>query len=176
MKSLLVPINELPPDGREYDIIDQEIWEDPIRDFHMDCRIVKPMHAKIFAQRVDEGLLVRGSLAGSVVMPCNRCAEDAPVKIESDFSEFEDLPEDGGKQEQTEGCIVYQMHAPMLNLAEVCWEQFMLALPVQPLCSENCKGLCPKCGQNLNNGKCGCESESGDPRLAVLRNVKVDKS
>lgn len=175
MKSYLVALNELPPDGKEFDLTDQEIWTEPIQEFKMDCRIVKPMQAKIFVQPADEGLLVRGEITGEVAVPCNRCAEDAIAKIDSSFSEYEDIPEESRGRQQ-DGCIVYQMHVPMLNLAEVCWEQFMLAMPVRPLCSDDCKGICPTCGQNLNTGQCGCSQTAGDPRLAALRNVKVKKS
>ena len=53
------------------------------------------------------------------------------------------------------------------------WEEFSLALPVKPLCRPDCRGLCPECGKNLNEGACGCSRDSGDPRLAALRQLKV---
>ena len=59
----------------------------------------------------------------------------------------------------------------LLDLAAVCWEEFVLALPPTPLCQEGCKGLCARCGANLNAGPCGCPPEEGDPRLAVLRGL-----
>lgn len=172
----LVSINDLPPDGKEFDLDDPEIWLGPIQEFKMDYKIVEPLHGKVFVQPVDEGVLVRGDLKGVVSVPCNRCAEDATVTINTDFSEYEEIPpEPNSKDEGQKGCIVYQMHAPMLNLAEVGWEQFMLSLPVQPLCKDDCKGLCPECGANLNLDECSCKSETGDPRMAALRGVKVAK-
>ncbi len=142
----------------------------------MDYRIVKPLHGKIFVQPVDEGILVKGNLKGVVVAPCNRCTEDATIKIDTEFSEYEDiLPESGTKMDEQGGMIVYEKHAPMLNLAEVGWEQFMLALPIQPLCKEDCKGLCPKCGSNLNNDACSCATDDGDPRMGALRGLSVNK-
>ena len=50
------------------------------------------------------------------------------------------------------------------------------ALPVNPLCKTDCKGLCPQCGTNLNNGTCGCIPDEGDPRLAVLRGLTLHKT
>lgn len=177
MKKHLVSINELPPDGKEFTLDDQEIWLGPISEFGMDCRIIDPLHGKIFVQRADEGVLIRGDLRGKIAIPCNRCAEDAIVDINTHFDEYEEIPPEGThmKDEQHEGYIVYQMHAPMLDLGEVGWEQFMLAQPVQPLCKDECKGLCPHCGANLNNGECGCNSDQGDPRMAALRGVKISR-
>ncbi len=177
MKKHLVSINELPPDGKEYEINDQEIWLRPIQEYKMDCRILKPLHGKVFVQRADEGVLVRGDIKGEVAVPCNRCTEDAVVKIDSHFDEYEEVPPENihARDDHPAGCIVYQMHAPMLDLGAVAWEQFMLAQPTQPICNEDCKGICPECGANLNNGSCSCRKDDGDPRLAALRNLKINK-
>ena len=66
--------------------------------------------------------------------------------------------------------------APEINLAGLLWEEFVLALPVRPLCKPDCKGLCPDCGKNLNEGSCSCVRDEGDPRLAALRGLKVKKN
>jgi len=55
-----------------------------------------------------------------------------------------------------------------LDLFELCFGEILLALPMKHLCSEDCKGICPSCGKNLNNGSCGCVTKSIDPRLEVL--------
>lgn len=178
MKKHLVSINDLPPDGKEFELDDQDIWLEPLREFKMDCRIIQPLHGKVFVQRTDEGVLIRGEISGVIVVPCNRCAEDATININSEFREYEEIPEESASplEEEHEGYIVYDRHAPMLNLAEVGWEQFMLAQPAMPLCREDCKGLCPKCGTNLNMGECDCARDTTDPRMAALAGVKVKKN
>lgn len=52
------------------------------------------------------------------------------------------------------------------------WQQFVLALPVKPLCAPGCLGLCPQCGADRNLAPCQCREEEGDPRLAILRTLK----
>ena len=175
MKKHLVSINDLPPDGKEFVLDDQDMWLEPLREFKMDCRIVTPLKGKVFLQRADEGVLVRGNLQGEVVVPCNRCAEDTRAVIDSEFDEYEEIPAENihARDGDHDSHVVYQMHAPMLNLAEVAWEQFMLALPSRPLCREDCKGLCPSCGANLNWTECDCKTESGDPRLAALAGLRI---
>ena len=59
----------------------------------------------------------------------------------------------------------------MLDLIELLREQFMLALPMKPLCAEACRGLCPQCGTNLNKTQCDCAPTWEDPRLAPLKGL-----
>jgi uncharacterized protein len=56
-----------------------------------------------------------------------------------------------------------------IDLGELIAEQLQLAMPMKPLCSEGCKGLCAQCGTNLNAGACNCSQEWTDPRLAALK-------
>ena len=55
-----------------------------------------------------------------------------------------------------------------LDLYELCFTEVVLAMPSKHLCKEDCKGLCPECGKDLNDGPCGCATTSGDPRMAAL--------
>lgn len=174
MTAKLISINDLPPAGKDFSVDDQEIWQNPLKEFKMDCKILSPLKLKVFVQPVDEGILVKGELRGEVATPCGRCAEDAKVSIDSTFSEYEEIPPENSKEEH-EGYIVYDRHAPMLDLGRVAWEQFILAMPVHPLCKPDCQGLCPECGANLNETKCSCATDKGDPRLAALRNIKIER-
>lgn len=177
MNKYLISINDLPPGGKEFELDDQEIWLQPLREFKMDCRITTPLKTTVFVQAADSGCVVRGHLTGAVTVPCSRCTEDAAVAIDSHFDEYEEIPENSSAThaDSSEGHIVFDRNAPMLNLAEVAWEQFMLALPPRPLCREDCRGLCPHCGINLNMGECECKTEDSDPRLSALRNITINK-
>lgn len=174
MKKYLVSINDLPPDGKDFMIDDQNVWLEPIKEFKMDCTITKPMQMKVFVMNADDGCLTRGVITGAVTVPCGRCAESADVTLNSRFDEYEEIPDE--KHAGAENHVIYERGVPMLNLAEVAWEQFMLAMPSQPLCRENCKGLCQTCGTNLNLGSCLCEPDGADPRMAALRDLKIDRN
>ncbi len=78
-----------------------------------------------------------------------------------------------GEDDDSESHFVYQGSALVLDVAALCWEELMLALPMRPLCAHTCKGLCTHCGTNLNSGICACKEEAGDPRLAALRALKI---
>ena len=62
-----------------------------------------------------------------------------------------------------------------IDLGHLMREQFYLALPMKPLCGDDCRGLCPVCGTNLNRGRCQCKREWEDPRLAVLKTLTTDR-
>ena len=61
----------------------------------------------------------------------------------------------------------------IIDLVPLITEQIILQVPMKALCGETCRGLCPRCGVNLNLASCNCRNEDIDPRLAVLKNVKV---
>lgn len=174
--TFLLSLNDLPPEGRRVVVDDGELWTKNLQEFQMDCRITSPLRAELHMLPLDDGWLVRGTLTGEVVVPCNRCAEDVSVAIDSRFEEFEELPEaDADDAEPGDSHIVLDNGVPLLDTAALCWEEFVLALPMNPLCREDCKGLCPQCGANLNEGSCACARDEGDPRLAVLRGLTLKK-
>jgi len=96
------------------------------------------------------------------------------VKIDQRFDLFEQVPKHG--EEVLEPSLVRRRgHRLELDVNGLLWEEFVLALPVKPLCTENCKGLCPECGQDLNAGGCGCSEKQLDPRMAALRGLTIVK-
>jgi uncharacterized protein len=66
---------------------------------------------------------------------------------------------------------IYFIDEGWLDLRKPLREQILLAMPMHLLCRPDCKGLCPNCGQNLNEGPCQCSTENIDPRLAVLKKL-----
>ncbi len=70
---------------------------------------------------------------------------------------------------------VLEYMGPEIDLTQAVVDQVVLALPLQPRCSDACKGLCPRCGYDLNLGQCGCADDQGDPRLAALRSLKPSR-
>lgn len=178
-----IALNEIPPQGASYKVTDEAVWVRSLGEFGVSCRIVEPVEAEVLVLPQEDGCLLRGVIKGVVSMPCNRCMEETLVVLNQSFDEFEDYPradetEPEGKEptEILDECVVtMEGGAPFLDLAALLWEEFSLALPVKPLCKPDCKGLCPECGKNLNEGACGCVLDNGDPRLAALRQLKVKR-
>jgi len=126
--------------------------------------------------RAGQELLFQGHITGDVVGHCGRCLEDYAFPLQADFhvvlvpKTVEAGPDNELSDDQLD-LSVYE--GDQIDLAPLLQEQVILALPTRPLCDENCKGLCSSCGANLNLESCRCAVAVGDPRLAVLRNIKV---
>ena len=169
MQNYRIPLSEISPSGKDMTLDDPAIWQGPLAEFRMDCRIIDPLKAELGIMPLEGGYLVRGSITGTVVLPCNRCAEDVTVTVDSHFENFEETaaePEDEEAattgEDLLESRVVVENGVSYLDLGAICWEEFVLALPVNPLCRPDCKGLCPHCGQDLNEGSCDC-SQKPDP-------------
>lgn len=172
MSELWVNLTDLPVEGREFSFEDQALWTGFWNEYDLKCAPNKPLAAKVFILPQNKGALVRGTLEGSVDIACDRCADTFEQKIEAGFELFEALPE---KNEEVAEEPRVKMDGGVLhlNVGALLWEQFILALPQKPVCSKDCKGLCPKCGQNLNVKACDCEEKGGDPRMEIFRNMKI---
>lgn len=167
-------ITDIPAEGRDFTLEDQDVWAEGWKRFHMDFRPLTPMVGAFTVAPQDTGVLVRGALTGKVATHCDRCAEETPLAIDQSFDIFEELPKRG--EEVLEPSLLRRVGRRLeLDAGSMLWEEFVLALPVKPLCREDCKGLCPTCGANLNLGPCACASEPTDPRLAALRGIKIAK-
>jgi uncharacterized protein len=119
-----------------------------------------------------KGFYIQGKITGAVFLPCNRCLEQARVLIDNSFRLFEEF-EPVDPEYVQKSLLRFAEGRWELDLQHLFWEQFVLALPDKYLCSENCKGLCPHCGQNLNEKFCNCGQNAGDLRLAVLKQFKI---
>jgi uncharacterized protein len=172
MFELWIALKDIPAEGREFHFTDQSLWTGPMQEYGLAVKPGQDFEARMFVMPQDEGFLVTGSFAGSVLVPCDRCVEELEVPLAADFESFEEpLAKDDDSLDE---CRIRRAKGVLdLDVAGYLWEQFMLALPVSPLCTEECKGLCPKCGVNRNQESCACAQDKGDPRLAVLRNLKL---
>ncbi|SFL06128.1 YceD family protein [Halanaerobium salsuginis] len=102
-----------------------------------------------------DSFLVKGTITSKLKLNCSRCLKEFIEPIELAISE-EVLKEE--MEDQSE-----------LFIDEIIIDNIILSLPMKVLCSDDCKGLCPQCGQNLNEGECDCEIDTIDPRLAKLK-------
>jgi uncharacterized protein len=120
---------------------------------------------------------LKGQFSGKFQVPCARCVEPVEIPLAADFDLiFRPAEADAEATERSitapETEIGYYLKDSLL-LEDVLREQVLLALPVRTLCKPDCKGLCPRCGENRNSTACNCEEGPQDPRweaLAGLRN------
>jgi uncharacterized protein len=150
---------------------------------------VSEVEIRLSLTKSGDEIFAGGLLSGTIRLQCSRCLENfdflVEAPVEAPFFPA-DIPgartaaaghakkaadQDEDEIPADEGDVNYYS-GDALNLYNVMRDQVFLALPLKPLCKEDCKGLCPKCGKDLNEGPCGCKEQKPDPRLAVLKKLK----
>jgi uncharacterized protein len=121
---------------------------------------------------------LQGDLQVTVDAPCDRCLEPVSLPIHSPF-DLVYVPAseavEGGEDEIDEAAVeVGYYEGNGLQLNDVLREVVLLALPMQLVCSENCKGICPVCGQNRNQRECACQTAAADDRWNKLRDLRAE--
>ncbi|HEX8694146.1 MAG TPA: DUF177 domain-containing protein [Longimicrobium sp.] len=135
--------------------------------------LVRPLEVDLEARSVGEGVLLRGTLRTTVRLACRRCL--SPVERDVDEEVNLLFVEDMGEDDDTGG-EVYPLPArgDEVDLTDAVREQVLLEMPEFALCGEECRGLCPSCGANLNEGACECVPEAAPSPWEALKKVKFD--
>ena len=132
-----------------------------------------------FVQKVRQSVSLRMKLQGVIGMECGRCLEPVTYPVESELvytlvpSEGKVGEEDPSRSDEDMNFAYYS--EDVIELDPLVLEQIVLQVPIKPLCSDLCKGLCPHCGTNLNRGSCECQGKMLDHRFSALKNFKVRK-
>ncbi len=131
---------------------------------------LSPLQGVFQATRTSKGIYLQGDLHSAIAVECARCLTEIvlPITIHLDDLVYSDGTAPPGEYSIGDNGI--------LDMAPLVREISLLEIPIQPFCQPACRGLCPHCGQNLNEGPCDCQVEQLDPRLSVLRALLDDKA
>jgi uncharacterized protein len=140
------------------------------------ARVIEP--CRIFGE-LKKGIVqvdLAGSIIANVEMDCSRCLSpiqsllNIPFKVSYITEEFYTKEKDRELHGEDLEIAIYD--GEKIDLTELATEQVLLNLPTQIFCGQECKGLCPKCGANLNEVSCNCETKEIDPRWSALKKLK----
>ena len=175
--SLKINIVTIPEEGLKYVfsedgsrfkecLIDATNTDFTLRKVDVDCLIIK----------TSTTIFIKGKLSAIIKSYCNRCLEDVSVPIGGDFA-YTLVPEKAETKEDleltAEELEISHYQADFIDLTAIVCEQVILQIPIKVLCKEECRGLCPQCGINLNSSFCNCHLGVVDNRMAVLKNFKI---
>lgn len=126
---------------------------------------IEAFRGTITLLRTDRGVIAQGVLDVSVILECGRCLEPVSTVLQVELDERFALSVRASEKDQVlpigpDHCI---------DLRPVLRDLVVISTPMHVLCSPTCKGLCPNCGTNLNEGPCDCETNDIDPRLSALK-------
>ena len=138
--------------------------------------VVTPVELEFDILKDKDRFRLVGHVRTELELTCSRCVEPYRFAIDADF-DHRYLPSSEASTEQDREVAEEDLETSyyaddQIDLGDLIAEQFQLALPMKPLCSEDCKGLCPHCGTNLNTGTCDCSRQWEDPRFAALKQFK----
>ncbi|HKY73347.1 MAG TPA: DUF177 domain-containing protein [Nitrospira sp.] len=163
-----------------------------------DAKLRGPVSVSLDLAKADDMIAVTGVLEGTAVRQCVRCLKDyddaLAFSVHAAFAREGKESKVGARQPKTgdprkgrpgavkteldvepedEGDDRYFYQGDHIELAPMLREHIILASPMQPLCRENCAGLCPQCGKDLNEGPCQCPAEAPPTAIRVIRTTKT---
>ena len=147
-----------------------------------DIEFIQPIHFDLRAYRVGELIVADGRFNVPVSLKCARCLAEFDFILISDFRLTYSRDADGPNAKTDARDVelggdeigMLSFNGQHIDLRPALQEELVLALPMQPLCKDSCKGLCSECGANLNAGECGCAKQKINPKFAALKNLKLN--
>ncbi len=170
---LKIKFEDIPPEGLSLGFEDRK--GDLIRDCHP---VSKPIRARVNLQRWGIDVKVTGEVETELVLICDRCLKEFPFKVQEKINVLLEpravlshLKEEVRLTKDDLDVIFFD--GITIEVDEIVREEILLAVPMRRLCDEACKGLCPVCGQNLNEKSCGCKPGLKDSPFAILKKLVV---
>lgn len=148
-----------------------------------ECEFLAPLTVSARVFRIRDLFEVEGRFQTTIRLTCSRCLKGYARLLASEFAltytrEAPGLTAESTVEEvelRVEEIGLIYFRGEEIDLRDGIQEQVVMALPVKPLCDEKCKGLCPTCGADRNQGDCGCKRESISSQFALLKNLKLNK-
>jgi uncharacterized protein len=147
---------------------DHPMWTDA------GVELARPLDVDLTAHDVGEGVLVRGTLKTVVRLACRRCLEPVEEPVDAHVDLFFTPPGEAGGEDDDGEVYPLPARGDDLDLTGAVREQVLLEVPEFALCRDDCRGLCPSCGKDLNQGECGCAPAEAESPWSALKNVKFD--
>jgi uncharacterized protein len=132
------------------------------------ARLDGSVSARLRIESVVEGVLVTGTVEAAASFECARCLAETRAPTTVEVCELFVTAERRAADEDA-----YSVSGTEVELEPMLRDALALGLPLKPLCRDDCRGLCARCGQNLNGAQCGCVDDTVDPRWAALSTLRA---
>ena len=172
-------LEDIPEEGLEADLSEAEDWlEERLRAEEKKLfRIIGPIRVHLRLFRAGRMIHVKSRLETRAELLCARCLEPFSLGLNSEFGTVlkprPNFPLAEERELNREDLESDFYDGEEVNLTSFVQDQVLLTLPQKALCRDECRGLCPQCGKNLNREACQCSTALMDPRFQALKNLKV---
>jgi len=174
-----VRVDEIPESGRtlrlhwEEDRLAQFVPpDDPFN-----LKLMRPVNVALHLAKHPDHVRITGKISGSIEVCCHRCLKPFALPLNEPVDIFliakERMPGHEEKELDAEELLYEFFDGEVIEVDRLIAEQIFLGLPVKVLCGENCKGICPGCGANLNEEVCRCKIEGRQSPFAKLKDLKT---
>ena len=188
MRDLILNVDSLEEGSQPFEadltreFLDSVLRAEPATEFHA----AGASHLRGEVTRLGRKVLVRTRFHVPLSGQCKRCLEplqlDEPVELTRTYVPAGQAAaarerRAGESEASFDPALVDEdaYDGTQIDLAPAVREQILLSVPSSPLCGDDCRGLCPRCGKNLNEGECGCDRAVMDPRWAALKGIQPHK-
>jgi uncharacterized protein len=137
-----------------------------------------PLQAEAKVQKAGRSVLIAGKVEATLRLQCVRCLKEFSYPLVTTFEltlhPLKEAPSEEETELQSEEMEASFFEGGEIRLSEIACEQIFLEIPYQPLCQEDCKGLCSVCGKDLNISSCGCVKKELATGFSALKKLKLD--
>lgn len=175
--SLKINVVLIPEEGQNFVFSEDGAWfKGCFKDSDSPDFTLRQVDVNCWITKTSGTVFIKGYLSALIDIDCSRCLERASLPIGGDFT-YTLIPAKAETREDLEltpeELEISYYQGDFIDLAPIICEQIILQIPMKVLCNEECGGLCPHCGTNLNNSSCNCHLNFVDNRMAVLKNFRV---
>lgn len=172
-----IHITNIPEEGSRIEFVRDEGWfAQQLPEKDRQEMVLDSVQLSGTIRRMREAVFFEGKMTGALKVSCSLCLEPVRLPIPAAFR-YTFVPTKTEQKEEVELSaedLEYGFYeGEIVDLDPVLFEQILLQIPMRVLCRDECRGLCPHCGINLNMGSCSCHDDHVDERLAVLKYFKV---
>ncbi|MFH0989200.1 MAG: DUF177 domain-containing protein [bacterium] len=168
MHSLRINISKL-PEG-----VHERLLEAHPQEIGLDERLTQIVRLTVILEKTSRQLYVQVKFDMGGLFSCDRCLDEFEKKIETQFSMIYVTDSQGVSKREEQEVVTISPDTNHIDLDEDVRQFAILALPQKLLCTEECKGLCPTCGTNLNHTICSCEEDELDSRWEGLKKFSAN--
>lgn len=172
--AMVLRVSDLTDDGVHIEASQEPQWLNNLPELwseNSQIKLVSKIGIDLKLKRVLKEISVVGDVSLSIETPCSRCIEPVKIKL---YPQITLVLSPGNKIGDEETSLEHETYqGDEIDLSDYIREQVAMSLPYKVVCSEDCKGLCTECGANLNKNSCECDKDRIDPRLAILKDIKI---
>ena len=159
------------PEGHSH--LDLEAGASELEAVLEDGRLESPVILSLDLDRRGGDIFIKGTVAAGAVLGCSRCLKEYSLELEAPLELLCVVGGDSDAgEEDRDNVMRVPPGAKFADLAGPVRSELLVLLPLKPLCDENCRGLCPRCGIDLNTSSCSCRREGHDSRWDALNKIK----